>query len=192
MVIELPNNSILNLTKDESLDGLLIEAMNHVKAFTIDEWKVRTLISSDANVIYEPKYSSDEVGLSLIGAVIPSIVPKNFDHIQNSINEQLKGYLKSVHDYLIDKAPAFSSTHFMDENGFIDWHTNTGESPLKPFRLYVTLNKIEGSVFKYINNDEVTTIVEPVGWYAKVFNTDDRILHCVKSSGNRYSIGIRF
>lgn len=196
MIIELSPNNTLDLTKNQSFDSnsLLNIAIDNAKFFDLSKWQVRPIKSKEANYVYEPMYSDDERGLSLLDKVIVAPVPENYDYIFHANNQQLQKYIDDIKGCLIDLDPSFSSTHFMDENGFIDWHTNRGESPLKPYRLYVTHNKIEGSVFKYIEREtgEVITVVEPVGWYAKLFNTDDNILHCVKSNGLRHSIGIRF
>lgn len=196
MIIELSQSAILNLTKDDELDGskLLNIAILNANLFDLEQWRIRPISSQEANHVYDPMYSDNERGLSLLDKVIVAPVPENYDYIFHANNPQLQKYIDDVKSFLINKDPSFSSTHFMDESGFIDWHTNKGESPLKPYRLYVTHNTLEGSVFKYIDREanEVVTVVEPVGWYAKLFNTDENIVHCVKSNGNRYSIGIRF
>ena len=190
----LSDKKILNLLSNNQYGDLLEAAIEAAQKFDLLSWKVRQITSKEANWPYDDIFSDDARGVSLVGEVIIAPVPENYDYIFYHDNPQLNAYLLSVKDILKDKDPSFSSTHFMDDKGFIDWHTNTGESPLKPYRLYVTYNQSVGSFFKYIDNDSKTviTINEPIGWYAKLFNTDDRVLHCVKSGGNRYSIGIRF
>lgn len=182
----------LNLTNNTLLDVVLQKAISKTLEFNVLYWKVFPINSPEANCVYRECYSNDDRGLSLKGSYIVTPVPENMDYIHWHDNLELLGYLSNMQEII--PSAVFSSTHYMDANGFMDWHTNKGESPVKPYRLYITYNDSEGSFFKYIptGSNQVVTFNEPIGWYAKVFYVEEELLHCVKSNANRYSIGMRF
>ena len=153
-------------------------------------WEILHINDRDTNIEFNPILVDDSHGISLKGTEFVGIPKCNMDVLYK--NEFTSKYINLINKKF--KNATSSSFHYMDKNGFLTWHTNQGESPEKPFRFYATYNDTEGSFFKYIPFGEnvVVTINEPVGWYFKLFYVEDELLHCMKSNGNRYSLGMRF
>jgi len=181
-----------NLTSDANLDELLSVALASAVQFNIDSWIRRAIASQEVNKVFNPSHIDDTIGLAMVGTVSVEMPDTNMDIIYHAPNADLITYLANIK--ALQPTAQFSSTHVMDADGFMAWHTNKGQSPTLPHRLYVTHNAVEGSIFKYIASGSgvVTTINEPIGWYAKVFDVETEFLHCIKSGGLRHSIGIRF
>jgi len=179
-----------NLTSRD-FAALLSTASAFVGGIDPRKWPVRRLDGREVNAVYNDRHTNEDIGPSLKGGHFP-IPESNWDHIVVPGNTVLEDYLRLIQQ--IESTASFSSTHFMDADGFMEWHTNKGESPEKPHRLYATYNDAPGSFFRYIPNGstEVITLEEPVGWYVKVFNVEVELLHCIRSRANRWSIGIRF
>ena len=178
---------IYNFT-ETNYDGLL----NAVKSYWVgkvpDNMKIVELNDVSANVPFINSYISDESGILVEtnGSNLPCIM--SLISWQN--DKLILDYLDLVKSF--HPQARISSTYYMKCGGYMAWHTNRGESPAVPNRLYATYNDVEGSVFKYSKNGEVFTILEPIGWYIKIFSTDVEFPHCLYSNGNRWSLGMRF
>lgn len=182
----------LDLTS-EKLGWLLDIAAAHWDHHLPDDMVIQKIVSPEANCQLDEHYLSDENGL------LKYQNPRPIDFPICALNYDL--IIWQQHVYTLEYAEKIravypnaniSSTHYMDKNGFMQWHTNRGESPERPRRIYVTFNKESGSFFKYVKDGIVHKYEEPVGWYAKVFNVEKEIPHCIYANGPRWSLGMRF
>lgn len=182
---------LLNLTKDIR-DDILHDALAYwidKDIYSIPIIKFPTLIG---NRIKNQDDISDAHGLSYRGMdFMAKECRSNFSLLLPSDLTILDyiDYMRNRHNVI-----NISGSHYMDCNGFIQWHTNQHERPGYYYRLYATYNELPGSVFKYIlpDTDNVITIKEPVGWYVKLFSIEHELLHCVIANGPRFSFGLFF
>lgn len=184
-------NHFLNLTEDIK-DDILITAVSYWLYKDITASLIIPFKGLLGNRVRDIHDTDNLVGLTSKGKDFRNIECRSNMSLINPNDASLKAYI----DYMRLKhgISDISSMHFMDEKGFIQWHTNQFERPGFNYRIYVTYNDKEGSLFKYIlpDTDVVITYVEPKGWYAKVFNIEKELIHCVESHANRYSIGLYF
>lgn len=184
-------NHLLNLTKDIR-DDILITAVSYWLYKDITTSLIIPFKGHLGNRVHDIHDTDNLVGLTSKGKDFRSIECRSNMSLINPNDSSLKAYI----DYMRLKhgISDVSGMHFMDENGFIQWHTNQHERPGYNYRVYVTNNEKRGSVFKYIlpDTNKVISYEEPIGWYAKVFSIEKELLHCVKANGPRYSLGLFF
>ncbi len=181
----------INLTDD--LDNeIMITALDYWKDIKLSDLDIMILPGHLGNRTHCVTDTSDITGLSLKGFDFRTTECRSsmkLIHPDNIIIKDYVSLMKSKHGIA-----SFSGCHYMDEAGFIQWHSNQFDRPGFNYRIYVTHNDEEGSLFKYIvpNTDTVVTYIEPKGWYAKLFNIEQELIHCVESHAKRYSIGLYF
>lgn len=183
---------LLNFTKGEH-SAILNEAFDHWNNITPHDMRITPITALEANVPFEERYISDAYGLERLGLPNPvRPAPCIMSLITWQQHAATLAYRERIQKHL--PQASISSTHYMDKGGYMAWHTNQGESPEKPHRLYVTYNDVPGSLFRYIVPSEgnVITLEEPVGWYAKLFYVEDEFPHCLYANGPRWSLGMRF
>lgn len=183
--------NLLNLTEDVGND-ILLDSLEYWSDKTPTDIPLLITNGYSGKRLHKSRDTSDVTGLSSKGIDFRlrecrsciSIMDPRHDLIKNYIE-----FMKNRHGIV-----NLSGSHFMDENGFIQWHTNQHERPGYNYRVYVTNNEKRGSVFKYIlpDTNKVISYEEPIGWYAKVFSIEKELLHCVKANGPRYSFGLFF
>lgn len=182
---------VINLTKD--LDNeIMFSALDYWKDIELSDLDIMTLPGHLGNRKHTAGDTSDLAGMSLKGFDFRTAECRSsmkLIHPDNTIIKDYVSLMKGKHGIV-----SFSGCHYMDQSGFIQWHSNQFDRPGFNYRIYVTYNDKEGSLFKYIlpDTDVVITYVEPKGWYAKVFNIEKELIHCVESHANRYSIGLYF
>lgn len=181
-----------NLT-DENLSEALEIACRHWVDFDPRFLAVQVLKSPEVNIPFDEAYVEDDAGIRMLDNPYlndPGTCALNYDLIRWEQHREIIDYLERIQGLF--PTASVSSAHYMERDGFMEWHTNRGQSPSKPRRIYVTYNSLSGSVFKYAAKGRVLTIDEPIGWYAKVFNVENHIPHCIHAHGPRWSLGIRF
>ena len=181
---------LINLTKLPA--DILSAALDYWVNIKTSDLVVVPFPGELGNRIIQDHDISDEVGLKSKGMDFRLTECRSCMKLIHPNNPIIVNYISLFKDNF--NIVNYSGCHYMDVNGFIQWHTNQHERPGFNYRLYVTFNEKSGSVFKYIlpGTNEVITFAEPTGWYAKLFSIEDEFLHCVKANGPRYSFGLFF
>jgi hypothetical protein len=185
-----PTN-VLNLTEDIGND-ILLESLGYWLDKDVTLIKLIRSPHAMGNRIHRLADTDDRKGLAGKGVDFRLKECRSNMLLINPNSRYVKDYIQLMKDKFYIKD--LSGSHYMDENGFIQWHTNQHERPGYHYRVYVTYNEKRGSLFKYIlpGTNKVISYEEPIGWYAKVFSIEKELLHCVKANGPRYSFGLFF
>ena len=177
----------------ENLMFLLDVAEEHWFDKNPNNMIIKEILSPEANHVLLDSYIADEFGILRYENPMVRDNPVhafNYDLINWHSDDDILNYRQKINAHYPNAS--ISSTHYMDKGGFMQWHTNRGESPDKPRRIYVTYNSETGSFFKYVKDGSVVRYNEPIGWYTKVFNVEIELPHCIYANGPRWSLGMRF
>jgi len=86
-----------------------------------------------------------------------------------------------------------SGLFYYPEDGFMSWHTNFKRDA---WRVYFVKSEPgeKRSYFRYKENDQIITSIDPIGWSCRIFYVGDKknpFWHCVNGGSGRYSVGFR-
>jgi len=118
----------------------------------------------------------------------------DLDLVKNSFCELIEGLIEDTgySDLGFSNHP-ICYKKYMNQNGFMGWHTN---SDYPGDRWYFTYNTNDSSFMRYIDpkTEEMITINEPKGWSLNHFIVGDKntpLWHSVYTGDYRFSFGIR-
>jgi len=121
----------------------------------------------------------------------------HFSHLHNLLRHISAGEIPVICSFLKNEnlkvVGTSSGLFYYPEDGFMSWHTNFKRND---WRVYFVKSEPgeKRSYFRYKENDQIITSMDPIGWSCRIFYVGDEknlFWHCVYGGSGRYSVGFR-